>query len=50
MDTARPRKPRIKRPAGEAEIVLFTGVRYDRQAAGQGGRGPDGAQPGRKRV
>lgn len=54
MDAARRREPRSDRPAGEAEIVLFTGIRYDREAAGQGGheqggRGPGGARPGRKR-
>ncbi len=51
LDTAqKPRKPRRKPAVGEPQVVLFTGVRYDRDAAGKGGRDPTGAQPGRKQV
>ncbi len=51
LDTAKKPRGERQRPLGnEARIVLFTGVRYDRATAEKGGRDPNGAQPGRKRI
>lgn len=54
LDTAKRSRTVRRKPSlseGDAQIVLFTGVRYDRSALGKsGGHDPNGAQPGRQRI